>query len=147
MYTYDLATTVGKMRMLIGDNGGFGVADFTDAAFSDEELQAISAGTQAMLMGPTYAGGTYSIPETEILMLSCANALESLAAKAASNSNDIRLGSLTLNDRFKVSSVQAQADRFRNAVNSMPAWGIAEENSCGFNELTIIRNWVLRTEL
>jgi hypothetical protein len=29
----------------------------------------------------------------------------------------------------------------------LPAWGIIEENLCGFNEMVIIRNWVLRTEL
>ena len=39
------------------------------------------------------------------------------------------------------------AQRCRDAGNNLPAWGIIEENLCGFNEMVIIRNWVLRTEL
>lgn len=49
--------------------------------------------------------------------------------------------------RTQVRMLEAQADRWFQAYIDKPAFAIVEENNCGFNELTIIRNWVLRNEI
>jgi hypothetical protein len=130
--TYDLSSTAGKMRLLLGDT------DLTAVTLTDEELTGIYQLTSTL----NEASEGY-----EILLLSCAMALDSIAAKAAIISNDIVLGSLTLADRYKVQELRAMAKQFRQAVEEMPAFAISEENLSGFNELTIIRNYVLRTEV
>ena len=49
--------------------------------------------------------------------------------------------------RTQVRMLEAQADRWYQAYIDTPAFAIAEDNLSGFNELTIIRNWVLRNEV
>ena len=140
-FSYDLTTTVGMMRLLIADTN----AD--TPTFQDEELQAFQDITSLQVAGPTYFYGGASIPQQELLLLSCAQAMDALANKVSSlHGQTITLGDFTVAAKDQVTSLQGTAQRFRDAVNNLPAWGIIEENLSGFNELTIIRNWVLRTE-
>ena len=79
----------------------------------------------------------------------CATTMDALASRTAGGGagQSVTIGDYKLVGRDQVKAIQDIAQRFRDAVNNMPAWGITEENTCGFNEMVIIRNWVLRTEL
>jgi len=81
-----------------------------------------------------------------------------LAASLASNSLVVKYGSVPVQEvsiggfqtsagRTQVGYLQQQADRFYQLYIDTPAFAIAEENLSGFNELEIIRNWVLRNEI
>lgn len=115
-------TSAEKLRFLIGDEG-------SERNFTDDQLQVLL---------DLNDGSLY---------LSAAVALEKLAAKAASGLTDITLGSLRINEASMVRALQDQASRFRTLEYDTPAFAVAEENLSGFNELTIIRNWILRTEI
>lgn len=120
-FSLDITTDIGKIRYLIGD-----ITSAT-ANFQDETLSAFL----------TLSGSVY---------LSCALALDSLAATAATNLNDIVLGSLKINETSKVQELRAQAQAFRELEYNTPQFDVAEENLSGFNELEIIRNNILRTQ-
>ena len=140
-FTYDLTGTVGKMRLLISD------VNPTAPIFQDEELQAFQDITLMQVQGPNNFFGGSTVSEKEILLLSCATAFDALAGKVSSlHGQTITLGDFTVTAKDQVASLQNMAQKFRDAVYNLPAWGIVEENLSGFNELTIIRNWVLRTE-
>jgi hypothetical protein len=145
-FTYDLTTSVGQMRLLIGDTTNLPTVP---ADFQDEELAAILNVVTAMQAGPNNFFGGVSVSSTEILLLSCAQAMESLASRTSmgQTGQTKTQGNIKLVGKDQVAAMQAAAQRFRDAVNTLPAWGIVEENTCGFNELVIIRNWVLRTEM
>ena len=141
-FTYDVTTMTGQMRLLIGDTNS------TAPNFQDEELQCIANVVSGMESGwPTVAWG--AIPQNELLLLSCAQAMESLASKVAASpaGQTVTINDYKLTGKDQVQKLQDMAQRFRDAVDNMPAWGIVEENLCGFNEMIIIRNWVLRTEM
>ncbi len=141
-FSYDLTTTLGKMRLLISDT------DPTAPQFQDEELQAFQDVTSMQVQGPQAFFGGSSIPQGELLLLSCAQAMDALATKVAStHGQTYTIGDFSVAAKDQVVSLQGQGQKFRDAVYNLPAWGIIEENTCGFNELIIIRNWVLRTEL
>jgi hypothetical protein len=148
-FTYDLGlTTLGKMRFLLGD------ITLAGANFQDEELNMVLNLTIAQMSGPIGAPnqvGYYgpSLMQNEVLFMACGTALDSLAARVASGTagQTISIGDYKLTGKDQVTQIKALADGFRTAINEMPAWGYIEDNSSGFNELTIIRNWVLRTEL
>lgn len=141
-FSYNVATTIGQMRLLIGDTGS------ASPNFQDEELQAVLNITQGMESGPQgFFGG--AVPQNEILLLACANAVDALASRVGSfaTGQTVTIGDYKITGKDQVKALQDIAQRFRDAVNNLPAWGIIEENLCGFNEMVIIRNWVLRTEL
>lgn len=142
-FTYDVNTLTGQMRLLIGDT----IA--ASASFQDEELAAIQNVVLAMEVGPRGFFGDYSVSQNELLLLSCAQAMDSLASRvsASGGGQTIQIGDYRVSGKDQVKAIQDIANRFRDAVNNLPAWGIIEENLSGFNELTIIRNWVLRTEM
>jgi hypothetical protein len=143
-FTYDVTTLTGQMRLLLGDM----VA--ATANFQDEELQAIQNFIGGMESGPLgFFGDVGAPPSSELLLLSCALAMDSLASRAASfgSGQTVQIGDYRLTGKDQVKAIQDIAQRFRDAVNNLPAWGIIEENTCGFNEMVIIRNWVLRTEM
>lgn len=142
MFTYDLTTTVGKMRLLLSDTNP------ESPQFQDEELQAFQDVTSMQVAGPSSFFGGGDIPQAELLLLSCAQAMDALATKvAATHGSTYTIGDFSVAAKDQVLSLQGQGQKFRDAVYNLPAWGIIEENTCGFNELVIIRNWVLRTEL
>ena len=120
--TKDITTDVGKVRYLIGD------VDLTAPYFQDEELQGFL----------DMAGSSVN--------LACAYALESLAAQAAVNLTNIVLGSLEIDETSKADALRKMANRFRELDSESPAFAVAEENLSNFNELEIIRNYILRTE-
>lgn len=141
-FTYVVSTMIGSMRLLIGD---------TNAAapyFQDEELQQIANIVAGMESGWSTVAGS-AIPQTELVLLSSAQAIDCLATKLAAGpaGQTITLNDYKLTGKDQIQKLQDMAQRFRDAVNNLPAWGIIEENLCGFNEMVIIRNWVLRTEL
>jgi hypothetical protein len=143
-FSYDVTTITGQMRLLIGDTNA------TAPYFQDEELAAIQTIVASLETGwTTVSWAAVPIQGTELLLLCCAQAVESLATKVAASpaGQTISLSDYKLTGKDQVQKLQDMAQRFRDAVNNLPAWGIIEENLCGFNEMVIIRNWVLRTEL
>ena|ERR1700688_4151476 len=142
-FSYDVTTTTGKIRLMIGDMVQ------ASAYFQDEELQAIQNVISGMESGPQGFFGTAAIPQNELLMFSCAAAMDALAARvsASASGQSVKIGDYQVSGKDQVKALQDIAQRFRDAVNNLPPWGIIEENTCGFNEMVIIRNWVLRTEL
>jgi hypothetical protein len=146
MFTYDLSTTTGKMRLLIGDTVN---TTQIPCDFQDEELQQFLNITAGMLSGPQGFFGNGAIPQNEVLLLACAAAVDSLASRIASGptGQTVTRSNYKIVGKDQVAALRQVAQGFRDAVNNLPAWGIIEENLCGFNELVIIRNWILRTEL
>lgn len=120
-FTYNLATTAGQLRLLVGDT------DATDVQLQDEEIAAI-----------------INI-EPDSLFLEAAMCCDSMASRAAVSQTDIVIGSLQVQDRYRVQELKSQAKRWRDMENDTPAFAIAEQNLSDFNALIIIRNFVLRT--
>jgi hypothetical protein len=143
-FTYSLPPTgmVDQMRLMIGDTNS------SSPNFQDEELQSIANVVSGMESGWQTVSDS-AIPQNELLLLSCATAMDCLASRKAGSSSgqSVTIGDYKLVGKDQVKALQDIGQRFRDAVNNMPAWGITEENLCGFNEMVIIRNWVLRTEL
>lgn len=118
----DLTTPVGQLRFLIGDSVyPYTLDDLTLQMFLDIN--------------------------NESLYLAAATALDSLAAMAITNFESVKIGDYQNSDKDKVAALQLAATRYRDLEYNTPAWAVVEENLSGFNELTIIRNWVLRTEM
>lgn len=143
-FTYDVTTLTGQMRLLIGDTNS------AAPMFQDEELAAIQTIVSSLETGwTTVAWAAIPVSGTELLLLSCAQAMDSLASKVAASpaGQTVVMSDYKLTGKDQVQKLQDMAQRFRDAVNNLPAWGIVEENLCGFNEMVIIRNWVLRTEM
>lgn len=120
-FTYDLSTTVGQVRFLVGDN------DPDNILMQDEEIQFC-----------------INISFTS-LYLAAAAACEAMAAKVSGNLTNIVLGSLKIDETTKSEQLMAMADRFKALEYSQPAFAMVETNNDGFSELAIIRNWVQRT--
>jgi hypothetical protein len=124
-FTYDIATPVGQVRFLIGDT------DTTTPAnqlFTDEEITAMLG-----LLG----GSIYQV---------AAACCEQLARRYASLSSSVKIGDYQFSGESAAKNYLDMAARFRDVEDNMPAFAIAEENLSGFNELILIRNYVLRTE-
>lgn len=140
-FTYDVTTTRGQMRLLLGDT------DPNNAKFTDEELDACYNITSLQLQGPQN-----SIPHgapSDVLFYACATAMDAFASRVASSKDgrSIKIGDYQISGTAQVQKLQDIAQRFRDAVDNMPAWGIVEDNVSTMNEMLIIRNWVLRTEV
>ncbi len=133
-FSYDVTTTTGKIRLMIGDM----VA--ATAYFQDEELQAIQNVISGMESGPMGFFGDAAIPQNELLLFSCAAAMDALAARvsASASGQTVKIGDYQVKGTDQVKALQDIAQRFRDAVNNLPAWGIIEENTCGFREMVII---------
>lgn len=110
-HTYDLATDIGKVRLLIGDND---IVPVTDAHFTDEELQ-----TFLMLAGS--------------VNLAAAMALESWAATLSEAEDSERIGDYSYSQK----SVQNKLDlakRLRDNEGGTPAVAIAAFNFTGVED-------------
>lgn len=124
-FTYNVNTTIGLLRLLIGDT-------VEPAKFSDEELQALL----------TLEDGS--------IYLAAADAMDTLASQAtfstASSFTSIRIGDYSQSSSVaeQVKGYQAQASRFRQLDTETPAFAIAEENFSAFSYETLIRNSILR---
>ncbi len=140
--SYNLATVTGQMRLLTGD------MNLTSPNFQDEELQQILNWTSGMETGWNTISDS-AVPQNELLVLACATVMEALAARMSSGpaGQSVTIGDYKLVGKDQIKTILDLAQRFRDSVSNLPAWGISEENTCGFNEMVIIRNWVLRTEM
>lgn len=141
-FTYDLSTTIGMMRLLLGDTS----AD--NANFTDEELNACITITSLQMSGPATGVVPHGAPN-DVLFYACAQATDTLALRVA-NSKDgktYKMGDYSITGADQVEKLQAIAQKFRDSVDNMPAWGIVEENVSDANQMLIIRNWVFRTEV
>jgi hypothetical protein len=116
-------TDVQKLRILIADPAG------ASQQFSDSDLQ---------FMLDLNDGSLY---------LAAAIACDTLASKVGSSLQEVRIGDfMDSSGRNQVAALQAQAESWRTLEYETPAFAIAEENLSNFNELNIIRNYILRTE-
>lgn len=80
------------------------------------------------------------------LFFAAAQALKSLAAAAAVNLTETRIGDYQdSSGRNKVTALNAAADAFMKLYYETPAWAIIEEDLSDLNSLITIRNYVLRT--
>lgn len=118
-------TDIQKVRLLIGDNT-------SPQEFSDSDIQAF--------LDITAFSGTNS------LFLASALACDARAASVSANAQEVKIGDYTQSDRTRLAAIQTQADKFRQLEYETPAFAIVEDNVSEFNALTIIRNYVLRTE-
>lgn len=123
-FTLDISTLRGQVRYLVGDT------DSVKPLFQDAEIDGFIA------MAPDQS-----------LYLTCALISDALASVAAKKLNNIVLGTLKIDQTSKVAALRAQAQSFRELEYNTPAFAVIEENLSGFNELQIIRNFILRTEL
>jgi len=124
------------LRFLINDSEGKefddnGIQSFLDAA---AQIESSAAGT------PIAGNGN--------ILLAASLATQSLVVKYGSIPvQEVSIGGFqTSAGRTQVRYLESQADRFYQMYIDTPAFAIAEENNSGYNELTIIRNWVLRNE-
>jgi hypothetical protein len=125
-------TGITSLRLLINDQSA--------SEFTDNELQ-----TFLDTAGYTGEGD----PVDAAIFLAAALASNSLVVKYGSVPvQEVSIGGFqTSAGRTQVRYLQQQADRFYQLYIDTPAFAIAEENLSGFNELEIIRNWVLRNEI
>jgi hypothetical protein len=124
MFSLDITTQIGQMRYLIGDT------DSTKPIFQDEELT-----------------GILNLAPDQSLYLACALALDAVASKAANKLNNIVLGTLKIDQTSKVQALRDQAQRFRELEYNTPAFVEIEQNLSNMNEMVIIRNFIMRTEI
>ena len=130
-------TDLQKLRVLIND--------MESTEFSDDQLQAFldaAATVESSAAGATISGNGN-------LFLAASLAVRSLVTKYASIPiQEVSIGGFQASvGRTQARFLEAQADAWYQLYIDTPAFAIAEENLSGFNELTIIRNFVLRTEL
>jgi hypothetical protein len=125
-------TGVTQLRLLINDQ--------TSTEFTDSQLQ-----TFLDTAGYTGEGD----PIDSAIFLAASIATNALVVKYGSvQIQEVSLGGFQASQgRSQVKYLQQQADRFYQLYIDTPAFAIAEENLSGFNELEIIRNWVLRNEI
>lgn len=110
-YTYDLATDIGKIRLLISDTD---MVPVTDAHFSDEELQVFL----------TIEGS---------VNLAAALALESWAATYSTTTDSERIGDYSYAQNV-TNKMLALAARLRSTAASTPAMDWASLNLSGESE-------------
>jgi hypothetical protein len=126
------------LRVLINDQDAKEFTADTDIqVFLDTAAQIESA-----------AAGTL-LPGDGNLLLAASLALQSLVTKYGSIPiQEVSIGGFQSSvGRTQVRFLEQQAQRFYDMYIDTPAFAIIEENNCGYNELTIIRNWVLRNEI
>jgi len=128
---------IGNLRVLIND--------MDSKEFTDAQLQSffdVAATYESAAAGTPIAGNGS-------IFLAAAFATESLVVKYATIPiTEVSIGGFqTSVGRTQARFLEQQAERWRDLYYNTPAFAIIEENNCGFNELTIIRNWILRNEI
>ena len=119
-----MADPVTTVRVLVGDN------DSSDYDFTDAEIQ------------------TFLDAANGAIFLACAICCDTAATLIGRHLQESKIGYFTdYSGRHQAAALRTQADAWRQLEYDTPAWAVIEENTCGFNELIIIRNWVLRTEM
>lgn len=121
-FTLDVNTLWGQVRYLIGDTNP------AKPNFTDEDLMAfLQIACQSVLMA-------------------CSYALRSLASRSGAHLQSVTLGDYQNTDGDKAKFLSDLADKFQQLEYDTPAFAVSEENLSSFNELTIIRNLIYRTE-
>ncbi len=108
-HTYDLTTSIGKVRLNIGDTD---IDPTSDAQFSDEELQVFL----------TASGG--SVP------IAGAMALEAWATTLARNETSEKMGDYSYTKK-DVANMLKLAERLRKSAATNPVMDWAEFNNTG----------------
>jgi hypothetical protein len=121
-FTYVISTLIGQVRFLIDDTVDSG------HKFEDEEIQVFLDLYSNSIF---YAG---------------AACLERLATRFATTSQTVKIGDYQYGSSTAAQQYREMAERLRAMEDEYPAFAVAEENLSSFNELTIIRNFVLRNE-
>ena len=111
MTTYDTTTTVGKIRLLIGDT------DTSDAVFTDAEINVFYA-----LQGS--------------INLAAAEALESWANKYAASPDSEKIGDYAYTQKI-IANMLASAKRLRDKESTTPAFEWSEYDLTGIEDTTI----------
>lgn len=120
-FNFDLNTTVGKIRSLIGDT------DASNYFLSDEEIQ--------------------NFYNTYLTLFSAAsNALRAIANKKLLNGKTVKAGNYSESTADYIKLLIDAADRFEKLDNETPADAQAEIIYTDFDLRTLIRNKVLRNE-
>src|SRR6266567_1883799 len=113
-------TDIEKVRVLIGDTQA--------TEFADSDIQV------------------YLDIEGGDLLLSAALALDTLVARADVTPHQVSIGKFQYSaGRTQIRQLTQQAEAFRKRAYETPAFAIAEENLSEFNQLILIRNWILKT--
>lgn len=111
---------VDAVRLLIGDQA--------KVKFNDDEVQYFLDSNDGSIL---FAAGT---------------ACDALAAKVGASLKEVQIGDFRdYSGRNQVAALQAQAQAFYKLECETPAFAVAEEGLSDFNYLTIIRNFVLRS--
>lgn len=114
-------TDIQAVRVLIGDNG-------SSQHFDDASIQLFL----------DLQGGSK--------LLAAGVALDAWAASIGTTLKEQRIGDFTdSSGRNQVSSLQAQAEAYRELEYNTPAFDFASENYNEFTQYDIIRNYILRT--
>lgn len=121
-FTYDITTAIGQVRFLIDDAVDAG------HKFEDEEIQAF-----------------LDIYNSSIFYAAAA-CLDRLATRYANSAQSVRIGDYQYSGSQAAQQYQTMAQKLRDQEDQYPAFAVAEEDLSVFNELEIIRNYILRTE-
>ena len=113
-YSYDLATLIGQVRLLIADND---IVPITDAHFSDEEIQA------------------FLVMASDSVNIAAAIALESWAGYLSENADSERIGDYAYTKK-QVSNKLALAQRLRDSEAGVPLMDIASFDLTGGSAIT-----------
>ena len=121
---------ISALRLLVNDQSSL--------EFSDSELQSFLDIAQ-------FSGAL----SDSALFYAASLATKSLVVKYASIPiQEVSIGGFqTSVGRTQAKYLEAQADKFYQFYVDAPAFGIAEQNLSSFNELAILRGWILRTQL
>lgn len=117
-------TATEKVRLLANDESA-------PQQFTDDDIAAF------LDLNSDYSGN-------DQIYMASALAYETKAGKSAKTSG-FKLGDYSTNKGI-TADYQSAAQKLRDIVNNTPAFAVAEENLSTFNQLEIIRNYILRTE-
>ena len=122
-FTYDLATNLGKLRLMIRDTD---IANPERQLFQDNEISFFLS------------------QNNQTLRLAAADALEALAANAALLAKIEQIGSYKIDSTRMAEAIRKQATRYRELEEQAPAFGFAEQTLSKFSWDEIVVNELLR---
>lgn len=122
-----------KVRLLIGDQ--------LSVAFTDDQIQTF--------LDLRSAEAGYNDQFYMAAYLGLKSLASQLSVKLRAGSTSTKIGDFeTSTDIGSLSkAILDQAEGYRTLVEETPAFAVAEENLSPFSELTIIKNWIFRTQL
>lgn len=129
-YTYDLATDIGKVRLLIGDTDveDTGSPPQSNCVFADEEIQVF-------------------LDDEVTAYRAAATALRAIASSKARLAHRLTLGDFTKDTTTLARELRATADSYDQKDSETPADAVAEEAVDDFALRQIVRNASQRSSL